>query len=132
MSEGTDKAKLVVENYFECQRRGDLVKSLDLMTDDVTWTVPGDWELAGVRDRAALQNMLTELNVFDGGLQFEHQSVTAEDNRVVVFSHVTGKLLDGRIYQNAIVFIFEIEGSLIRSVIEMPDSAKSRAFWIGA
>lgn len=132
MSESTEQAKLVVESYFECQRRGDLVKSLDLMTDDVTWTVPGDWELAGVRDRAALQTMLTELNIFDGGLQFEHQSITAEDNRVVVFTHVSGKLLDGRVYQNAIVFIFEIEGGLIRSVIEMPDSAKSRAFWIGA
>ena len=131
MGDQLDTPKQVVARYFECQRSGDLVKSLDLMTPDVTWTVPGDWEMAGVRDRSALETMLAELNVFESGLEFEHQSVTAEDDRVVVFTHVTGKLLDGRVYRNAIVFIFEIENGKIRSVVEMPDSAKSRAFWLG-
>lgn len=123
--------KAVVAEYFRIQEAGDLLACLDLLADDVTWTVPGEWEMAGRQDKAGLRRMMEELNQFDGGLSFDQHSVTAEDDRVVVFTGVAGRLRDGREYRNQIVFIFTVRDSLIRSVVEMPDSAKSRQFWLG-
>ena len=123
--------KRLVERYFDRQRAGDMLGALDFMADGATWTVPGDWEMAGVFSKADLAKMLGELNQFAGGLEFAHHSVTAEENRVAVLTEVTGTLKDGRIYTNTIFFLFVVEGDKFSAVIEAPDSAKSRKFWLG-
>lgn len=123
--------KAIVAEYFRIQEAGDLTACMDMLADDVIWSVPGEWEMAGQRDKAGLRSMMEGLNQFDGGLSFDRHSVTAEEDRVVVFTGVAGRLLDGREYRNQIVFIFTIRDGLIRSVVEMPDSAKSRQFWLG-
>ena len=46
--------KKIVEAYFEAQRSGDLFKGLELLSDDATWAVPGQWEMAGVMTKAQM------------------------------------------------------------------------------
>lgn len=131
MRNGLDANKAVAARYFDCQRSGNLLSALDLFSRDVTWTIPGEWEMAGTLKYDDVRKMLEGLNQFDGGLDFEHHSITAEDDRVVIFTTVTGKLKDGRLYRNNIAFQFTIADGKIVHVIEAPDSAKSRAFWLG-
>jgi len=131
MNNSLEENKRVAAHYFECQRSGNLLSALDLFSKDVTWTIPGEWEMAGTLKYDDVRKMMEGLNLFDGGLEFEHHSITAEDDRVVIFTTVTGKLRDGRQYRNNIAFQFTIANGKIVHVIEAPDSAKSRAFWLG-
>ncbi len=123
--------KKIVEAYFAAQRSGDLFQGLTLLADDATWAVPGDWEMAGTFTKAQMAKMMEGLNMFDGGLDFQHHSVTAEDDRVAVLTVVNGKLKDGRVYRNNIFFLFVIKDGKISHVTEVPDSHKSRQFWLG-
>ncbi len=49
----------------------------------------------------------------------------------MVFTTVRGKPKDGRVYKNDIVFLFVIADGKFSAVTEFPNSAKSRAFWLG-
>jgi ketosteroid isomerase-like protein len=123
--------KKIVEAYFEAQKSGDLFKGLELLADDATWSVPGAWEMAGTFTKAQMAKMMEGLNQFEGGLNFTHHSVTAEDDRVAVLTVVDAKLRDGRAYHNNIFFLFTIRNGKIQEVTEAVDSHKSRQFWLG-
>ncbi len=122
--------KALVDRYFEAVASGKLTDAIGLLADDVRWIVPGSWELSGTFVGPAVHEMLAGFDQFVGGLNFHFHSVTAEENRVVVHTGVLGELRDGRQYQNEIVFLFELRGGQIEQVIEMPDSAHSRKFWL--
>jgi ketosteroid isomerase-like protein len=126
-----EENKKIVDAYFEAQASGDLFKGLALLADDAIWNVPGDWEMAGDFTKAQMGEMMKGLNQFDGGLHFTHHSVTAEDDRVAVLTVVDANLRDGRHYHNNIFFLFVIRDGKIVYVTEVPDSHKSRQFWLG-
>jgi ketosteroid isomerase-like protein len=123
--------KAVVAQYFAAQESGDLYRGLALLADDATWTVPGQWEMCGTFSKAEMAKMMEGLNQFQGGLRFRHHSVTAEDDRVAVFTEVHGTLRDGRVYDNTIFFLFTVRDGRIRAVTEVVDSYQSRKFWLG-
>jgi ketosteroid isomerase-like protein len=126
-----EENKRIVDAYFDAQRSGNLFKGLDLLADDAIWSVPGDWEMSGTFTKAQMAKMMENLNMFDGGLVFEHHSITAEDDRVAVLTVVNGKLKDGRVYRNNIFFLFTIRDGMIHHVTEAVDSHYSRRFWLG-
>jgi ketosteroid isomerase-like protein len=123
--------KKVVAKYFEAQATGDLKAGLALLTDDATWSVPGEWEMAGTFNRQQIEKMIEGLNQFEGGLRFKHESITAEEDRVAVYTEVFGKVRDGRDYHNTIFFLFRVKDGKIRKITEVVDSHKSRQFWLG-
>ena len=123
--------KKIVEQYFTAQESGDLNQGLALLSETSTWSVPGNWEMSGTFTKAQMAKMIEGLNQFEGGLHFKHDSVTAEDDRVAVYTHVNGTLRDGRIYNNTIFFLFKIADGKIQEVTEVVDSLKSRQFWLG-
>ena len=127
----TDDNKRIVQQYFTAQESGDVHKGLALLAEDSTWSVPGNWEMSGTFTKAQMAKMMDGLNQFEGGLRFNHHSVTAEDDRVAVFTDVSGKLRDGRVYNNTIFFLFTIANGKIQKVTEAVDSLKSRQFWLG-
>ena len=123
--------KAVVARYFDAASSGDLAKVLEVLSADIIWIVPGDWELAGTYRGNEVREIISALDQFAGGLRFHHRSITAEEDRVVVHTGVEGDLADGRYYTNEIVFLFVVRDRTIVEVIEAPDSAKSRRFWLG-
>lgn len=131
MNHNLQANKALVERYFDGQRSGNLLSALDLFARDFTWTIGGYWEMSGTIQGDEIKKLLEGLSVFDGGLHFDHQAVTAEEDRVAVFTTVRGKLKDGREYKNQIFFQFTIRDGKLVNVLEMPDSATSRAFWLG-
>jgi ketosteroid isomerase-like protein len=126
-----EENKKIAEGYFNAQRSGNLFEGLALLADDATWSVPGNWEMSGTFTKAQMAKMLESLNLFEGGLNFDHLSVTAEEDRVAVQTVVTGHLKDGRDYRNNIFFLFRIREGKIREVTEVVDSYYSRQFWLG-
>ncbi len=123
--------KETVARYFAAQSSGNLHQGLALLADDAIWTVPGDWEMAGTFTKAQMAKLMDGLNLFEGGLQFTHHSITAEDDRVAVLTEVNGKLKDGRLYNNTVFFLFTIAKGRIQGVTEVVDSHRSRQFWLG-
>jgi ketosteroid isomerase-like protein len=126
-----EENKKIVEGYFNAQRSGNLFEGLALLADDATWSVPGNWEMSGTFTKAEMAKMMESLNLFDGGLNFDHLSVTAEEDRVAVQTVVSGKLKDGRNYRNNIFFLFRVKNGKIHEVTEVVDSLYSRQFWLG-
>ena len=126
-----EENKKIAAKYFEAQASGNLKAGLSLLADDATWSVPGDWEMAGTFNRQQIEKMIEGLNQFEGGLHFTHESVTAEDDRVAVYTEVRGKLRDGRQYHNTIFFLFRVKDGKIQKITEVVDSHKSRQFWLG-
>ncbi len=123
--------KKVVEQYFQVQSSGDLLKGLDLLAEDAVWTVPGHWEMAGSFTKAQMRETMKGLVQFEGGLNFTIHSVTAEDDRVAVMTEVDATLRDGRHYHNDIFFLFTVRNGKIQAVTEALDSCHSRRFWMG-
>ena len=126
-----EENKAIVESYFNAQRSGNLIEGLAVLAEDSTWTVPGDWEMAGVLTKPQMVKMMESLNLFEGGLNFDHLSVTAEDDRVAVQTIVSGRLKDGRQYRNNIFFLFRVKNGKVQEVTEVVDSLYSRQFWLG-
>jgi ketosteroid isomerase-like protein len=126
-----EENKRIAEGYFNAQRSGNLFEGLALLAEDATWSVPGNWEMSGTFTKAQMAKMMESLNLFEGGLNFDHLSVTAEDDRVAVQTIVSGHLKDGRDYRNNIFFLFRIRDGKIQEVTEVVDSHYSRQFWLG-
>jgi len=66
-------------------------EGLAVLAEDSTWSVPGNWEMAGTFTKPQMAKMKESLNMFEGGLNFDHISVTAEEDRVAVQTVVSGK-----------------------------------------
>jgi len=126
-----EENKRIAEGYFIAQRSGNLNEGLALLADDATWSVPGNWEMSGTFTKAQMTTMMESLNLFEGGLNFDHLSVTAEEDRVAIQTVVSGHLKDGRDYRNNIFFLFRIRDGKIQEVTEVVDSLYSRQFWLG-
>jgi len=123
--------KAIVESYFNAQRKGNLMEGLAVLAEDSTWSVPGNWEMSGTFTKPQMAKMMESLNMFEGGLNFDHLSVTAEEDRVAVQTVVSGKLKDGREYRNNIFFLFRVKNGKVQEVTEVVDSLYSRQFWLG-
>jgi len=123
--------KAIVESYFNAQRKGNLMEGLAVLAEDSTWSVPGNWEMSGTFTKPQMAKMMESLNMFEGGLNFDHLSVTAEEDRVAVQTVVSGKLKDGRQYRNNIFFLFRVKNGKVQEVTEVVDSLYSRQFWLG-
>ena len=126
-----EENKAIVESYFNAQRSGNLFEGLAVLAEDSTWSVPGNWEMSGTFTKPQMAKMMESLNMFEGGLNFDHLSVTAEEDRVAVQTVVSGKLKDGRQYRNNIFFLFRVKNGKIQEVTEVVDSLYSRQFWLG-
>lgn len=109
----------------------DRAKILDVLTDDVEWIAPKNNATAvalGVTDhmvgKDAIANfILSDLRkLFSNGLEVEPISITAEGNRVVFEQMQKADLSNGRRYENAYVFIFEMEGRKVRRIREYMDT----------
>src|SRR5271165_1211963 len=103
----------LVRDFFAALSRGDLRD--DLFTDDVAmWT-----NTAGTSEKARYQGGVKILqSLFEGGLNYSVDSLTAEDDRVAAEVQARGKLKSGEDYRNTYVFMFRIRNGRIASVAE--------------
>lgn len=102
----------IATSFFDRLGSGDVYGALALTTPDFTWTVagkPGQFALAGVYFLPA-------------GPRVDITSVTADSLHEVIEAHVTAVSASGAQYDNALVYVFDLEGDKIRAVREYLDT----------
>jgi uncharacterized protein len=113
----TRPSHTLARDFFEALSAGDLPDSL-LTADMTAWTTSsGTWS-----DKARFQGGIKLLaSIFQGGLKYTIDSLTAEDDRIAAEVQSKGTLINGDEYQARYVFMLRVRDGRIASVSEHND-----------
>ncbi|MAT52219.1 MAG: hypothetical protein CMK32_13655 [Porticoccaceae bacterium] len=116
-----DDNKQVVQRYFDALTSGDEQAILNLLTDDFMFkSMPRHPEWLRYRwnreEFAAVPRLMADQ--MKKPLDMKLLCLTAEDDRVCAEAESYGELTNGRTYDNAYHFIFELRDGKIREVRE--------------
>jgi ketosteroid isomerase-like protein len=130
----TERNKQIAAALFERFSGGDITGVLALMTDDVTWRVPGKPELSPVagsygkeRLRRLFNRMLAQL---DNGLKMTVLGSVSEGDQVAVEVESSGDLRNGRQYRQQYHFLIGFRDGKIAVVREYLDTHHAFDVWI--
>jgi uncharacterized protein len=129
-----DDNKRIAADLFARFSKGDIDGVLGLMTDDVTWRIPGKPELTPVagsfdkeRLRRLFQRMMSQL---ENGLAMTVVDSIAEGDRVAVEVESSGDLKNGRKYRQQYHFAIGFRDGKIATVHEYLDTHHAHDIWI--
>jgi ketosteroid isomerase-like protein len=102
--------KAVVTRFLEVFSEGVVAKTLDALSDDVTWWVSGKLDgMSGTYDKAGFGKLIGGVaDVYVAPLKITPTSMVAEGNRVAVEADSFAELKDGRVYDPRCHFLFEV------------------------
>ena len=110
-TEGSSKKK-AVGAYIEGFRRGDHELVLSLLTDDVTWEMPGFFDING---KEAFDREI-ENDAFEGHPKLTIDRLIEEDDIVVAVGAVEATRKDGELLNAVFSDVFYFHGDKIRRV----------------
>lgn len=123
----TAENKALVLRAFDLLGKRDLPALFALIHEEGSWSVPFDparFQYGGFRDKAGTIALLTEfLGGFDS-FSFTVESVTAEEDRVIVEAHPHGTGPGGAVYRNNCLFIIFVRDGRLHTVREYFDPFK--------
>ena len=129
-----ERNKQIAADLFSRFSAGDISGVLALMTDDVTWRIPGKPELsraAGVYDKARIgrlfQRMLDQL---ENGMKMTVTGMVAEGDRVAAEVQSSGDLRNGRQYRQQYHVLIELRDGRISAVREYLDTQHAYEVWM--
>jgi ketosteroid isomerase-like protein len=129
-----EEMKRSVVDLFSRFSASDIPGVLALMTEDVTWRVPGKPELspvAGVYNKERLRRLFNRmLAQLDGGLRMTVLGMIAEGNDVAAEVESIGDLRNGRQYRQQYHFLITFRDGKIASVREYLDTHHAFDVWI--
>jgi uncharacterized protein len=129
-----DKNKQTAAELFARLSAGDVAGALALMTDDVTWRLPGKPEqtpAAGVYDKARLGRLFGRmLSQLEDGLKMTVLGAIAEGEHVAVEAESRGDLRNGRQYRQEYHFLIAFRDGKIAAVREYLDTHHAFDVWI--
>jgi uncharacterized protein len=129
-------SKQIAADLFARFSAGDIAGVMDLMTDDVTWRVPGKPELlatAGVYDKNRLRRLFDRMySQLVDGLEMTVVGSIAEADRVAVEVESKGDLRNGRQYRQQYHFAITLRDGKIAAVTEYLDTLHVHDVWIRA
>ena len=130
----TEDNKRSAAELFARFNASDIPGVLALMTDDVTWRVPGKPELspvAGIYNKERLKRLFGRmLAQLEAGLQMTVLGLLAEGNDVAVEVESRGDLRNGRKYRQQYHFLITFRDGKIASVREYLDTHHAFDVWI--
>lgn len=130
----TADPKRIAAEMFARFSKSDIDGVLALMTDDVTWRLPGKPELmptAGVFDKGRLRKLFNRmLSQLKDGLKMTVVSSIAEGDQVSVEVVSAGDLKNGRSYRQEYHFAMTFREGKIASVREYLDTQHAFDVWI--
>lgn len=130
----TERNKRIAAALFERVSAGDITGVLALMTDDVSWRVPGKPELspvAGSYDKERLRRLFNRmLAQLDSGLKMTVLGSVAEGDQVAVEVESSGDLRNGRQYRQQYHFLISFRDGKIAVVREYLDTHHAFDVWI--
>ena len=129
-----ERNKQVAEELFARFSAGDIPGVLALMTDDVTWRIPGKPDLtpvAGVYDKERIGKLFRRMvSQLESGLAMTVLGIVAEGDRVAVEAESSGDLKNGRKYRQQYHVLFTLRDGKIASVHEYLDTQHAHDVWI--
>lgn len=125
--------KQITRQWFECISAKDIEGALALMTDDMTWRMPGKPELtptAGMYDKARLRRLFARMfELMTGPLQMTLLDSIAEGERVAAEVESRGELRNGRQYRQQYHFAIAFRNGKISMVREYLDTLHAHDVW---
>ena len=106
--------------------KGDVEATLANMADEISWMVPGNLPVSGLKKgKAAVAGFVKGVKQgFPEGLVPEMRKVHADGDTVIVELTNRGKTHNGKDYENEYCFVFEIEAGKIRRMREYVDTQR--------
>jgi ketosteroid isomerase-like protein len=126
--------KQVVTELFARFTASDLDGVMALMTDDMTWRIPGKPELlptAGLYDGKRIRKLFDRMvSQLENGLAFTVLHLTAEGDAVAAEVESSGDLKNGRRYRQQYHILFHLRDGRIATVHEYLDTHHAQDVWI--
>src|SRR5262249_1882892 len=125
--------KAVATRLFDCFSAGDVAGALDLMSEDLTWWLPGKPDqvpAAGTRTKDEMARLFKRMtDRMEGPLKMTVKGAIAEGDKVAVEVESLGHLKNGRIYNQEYHTLITIRDGKICAVREYLDTAHVMAVW---
>ncbi|HEX4507648.1 MAG TPA: nuclear transport factor 2 family protein [Alphaproteobacteria bacterium] len=125
----------LVLSFFQLMNSLDparMAQAVELLADDATYWIPGDWSNAGTFTKAQVAGMVKAgTDIFDGQLDIAILGITAEGERVAVEMESNGRFKDGRPYNNSYHWLFVVRGGQIHTIKEYTDTAYANRAYYG-
>lgn len=122
---GADDNKAVIAAFFDAGNRGDMIRCLALLDEDVRWTNIGSTKYSGTYSgkQALIKDLLTPVfSRLKAGIRSTVESIVAENDYVVAQSRGHAETTEGRPYNNTYCHVFRISNGKIREVTEYMDT----------
>ena len=118
-----EENKEVVVEFLRRFSAGQFESAFDLLADDATWWVAGNFPLSGTRSKTDMAELVKGIvENMPSGLTLTPKVMTAEEERVAVEVESYGKHKNGRIYNNKYHFLFTVKDKKIHIVREYLDT----------
>jgi len=130
---GIDANRGTADNFFTHLSTGDIPGALELLTDDVVWTIAGrreDLPTAGTYDKKRIEKLMNVMqSQMTSPMVFTITGRVAEGNKIALEAEGTGHLTNGKTYNQHFHFLLEFSGGKICSVREYLDTQHARNVW---
>ena len=134
MPNSESNIRLVV-SFFEMMNSRDpdlMQRAVDLLTDDATYWIPGDWQNGGTFDKASVAAMVGRgTDIFKDRLSIQILGITASEDRVAVEMESRGEFKDGRPYNNSYHWLFVLRDGRIQTIKEYTDTLYANRAYYG-
>jgi len=117
--------KTVISEFLAAFSRGDISATLSYLDENCIWWISGNVPgISGSYSKIQMGELLSGVVDFyqEGCLPISPGVMTAEGNRVAVEATSCSQLKNGKVFQNAYHFLFEVEGKRIMSIREYSDT----------
>lgn len=105
--------KKTVETYMNAFEKGDRIKVLSCLTDDVVWILPGVFHLKGKKEfEGEIRN-----DAFQGDPEITVTRMTGENDIVIAEGSVRAQKKSGDFINLAFCDVFEMQNGKIQSLI---------------
>ena len=129
-----ERNKQVAAELFARFSASDIPGVLALMTEDVTWRIPGKPDLspaAGIYDKERIGRLFRRmLSQLENGLKMTVLSSVAEGDQVAVEVESSGDLKNGRQYRQQYHFLIALREGKIAAVREYLDTQHAFEVWM--
>ena len=121
----TAENKRLLQHAFAEMAKGNGRALVEIMADDVAWTVPGSskWARTYKGRRAVIDELLKPLNKrFAAPYRATAKRILADGDCVVVESRGEVTTTEGKPYNNNYCFVFRLAGGKVREITEYMDT----------
>ncbi|HYU77789.1 MAG TPA: nuclear transport factor 2 family protein [Vicinamibacterales bacterium] len=117
----------LIRQLYDAMSKGDLDAALAMMTDDVTFVVPGPPGIGAAgtwRGHTGVRDCFVRLREAQENQSIDIREFVAQGNTVVVLLHVVAKARStGKVFKSDIVHFFTIRDARITNLLDFFDTA---------